>query len=931
MSNVNKFDIMYFNIAGLSTNYVALRQIVEDKRPYLVFLSETHIVDIDAFDQYSIPGYKIAACLSHSRHTGGVAIYVKESVHFNLCHNKAIEGNWFLGIAVERGMRIGNYGVIYHSPSSSDQRFIEILENWFELFIDNIKFNMIAGDFNINYRDNYNSNHLKRLAESFNLKQIIEEYTRISRHSKTLIDHVYTNIETVHALVEHELKITDHETLVVNFDHGINSDGNLVKLKCWKKYSKLKVSELVARNMDFPSVNLDRRTAVLNEALKLSTNQLVEQKFVTIKNSNSWYTLDLLRLKRKRDKWYKKFRRTNSNDHWYNYTVARNIYSKSLIRTRSEYIERKINQHKNNSKELWKTLKSLLKPGVCKPQSITFNGTEELSAQTIASKFNEYFINSVSSINQSIEVVDEPDEIKQPTNVNCSFGDFRPITLDELKDICFSLQNTAGIDNVNTRVIQDCFHVIGHDLLGLINESIQTGHVPRVWKESLVVPIQKVAGTIKSEEFRPINMLHTLEKILELVVKGQLLSYLKTNDLLIPEQSGYREGHSCETALNLVLAKWKESIERKETIVAVFLDLKRAFETISRPLLLRTIQRFGITGTAYKWFESYLCDRTQRTIFNDCTSGPLVNTLGVPQGSVLGPILFIMYINDMRRVLRFCDINLFADDTVLFIATKNLAFAITHLNEDLRSLSKWLKFKQLKLNVDKTKFMIISRSRTNENASVEIYGEIIERVGEIKYLGVIIDDKLKFDVHIDNVIKKIAKKYGILCRLKRELNTFSKIHLYKSIISPHIDFCTSILFLANETQISRLQRLQNKIMHLILRCNRFTSSTIMLDALQWLSVKQRIVFMTMVFIFKVVNGLLPRYLCDRIVRGNNIHRYNTRNAEDVRTPNFITGASQNSLFFKGINVFNSMPRHIRRTTTLSEFKRQCISHVKTVF
>ena len=926
-----KSDILYLNIAGFSTNFAALGQIVEDKRPFLVCLSETHIVDINAFDQYNIPGYNIAACCSHSRHTGGVAIYVKESVQFNLCHNEVIDGNWFLGIEVERGMKMGNYGVVYHSPSSSNQRFLVILENWLESFIDSSKFNLITGDFNINWRDN-NSNHLKLLVDFYNLKQLVNDYTRIARYSRTLIDHVYCNVDSVCAVVNPDLKITDHETLVVNFfNDNINND-SFIKLKSWRNYSKQKVSELVIRDLNFPlSGSLDQKTAVLNDILKRCTNQLVEEKIVKIKNSNSWYNLDLLRLKRKRDKWYKKFCKTNSDFNWNRYTIARNIYSQSLNKTRSEYIQRKIDQHKNNSKELWRILKSLLKPSDNKTRSIIFNGTEEQSEQVIASNFNKYFIDSVSSINQSIDLVDEPDEIKQPININCSFIGFHQITIEELKDICFSMQKTAGIDNVNAKVIQDCFHVIGTDLLGLINESLRTGHVPQVWKESLVVPIQKIAGTNKSEEFRPINMLHILEKILELVVKGQLLSYLKTNDLLIPEQSGYREGHSCETALNLVLAKWKENIEHKNTIVAVFLDLKRAFETISRPLLLQTLKRFGIMGTAYNWFENYLCDRTQRTIFNDNISIPLRNTLGVPQGSVLGPILFIMYINDMKRVLRFCDINLFVDDTVLFIAAKDLDVAIARLNEDLLSLSGWLKFKQLKLNISKTKVMIVSRNRVNENISFEIDGEIIERVREIKYLGVIIDDKLKFDVHIDNVIKKIAKKYGILCRLNKDLNTFSKIHLYKSIISPHLDFCASILFLANETQTSRLQRLQNRIMRLILRCSRYTSSTWMLDALQWLSVKQRIVFMTMVFIFKVVNGLLPRYLCDRIVRGSDIHRYNTRNAVEIRTPNFISAASQNSLFYKGVKVFNSMPAHIKRTTMLPEFKRHCISHVKAVF
>ena len=383
--------------------------------------------------------------------------------------------------------------------------------------------------------------------------------------------------------------------------------------------------------------------------------------------------------------------------------------------------------------------------------------------------------------------------------------------------------------------------------------------------------------------------------------------------------------------MNLVLAKWKSNLEEKQPVIAVFLDLKRAFETISRPLLLQTLKRFGIGGSTYKWFESYLCERTQKTTFNEFTSNPIENTLGVPQGSVLGPILFILYINDMKRVLRYCDINLFADDTVLFIAAKNLSEAVEHLNEDLHSLGNWLKFKKLKLNTSKTKYLIISSRVNVDNICVSIDGETIDRVREIKYLGVIIDDNLTFKSHIDNVIKKIAKKFGILCRLKKDFTISSKIQLYKSIISPHLDFCPSILFLANATQMTRLQRLQNKIMRIILKVDRYTSSSFMLDALQWLSVKQRISFLTMVLIYKIINRLLPRYLCNRIERGSDIHRYNTRNAYAVRTPTFLLRCSQNSLFYKGINVFNSMSRHIKSASTVAEFKRLSVSHIRHVF
>lgn len=923
---------MYLNISGLTSNYVPLLHLAEVANPLIIFISETHIVDPDAFDQYQIPGFKIAFCLSHSRHTGGVAMYIRETIEFTTILNEQMDNNWFLGISIKKGMKTGNFGILYHSPNASDARFIQILDNWMENFVDQSKLNIIAGDFNINWKNDTDSNQLKRLVDFYNLKQTVKDCTRVTCNSRTLIDHVFSNFHTVVSTIDDNFKITDHETIFINLNQGESRLENKIKIKNWSRYSKPAISELVQRSLDFYTAadGLDDKAFALTDILKTCTNSLVQEKYITADSTNSWYSADLLRLKRKCDMWNVIFKRSNDINHWYKYKKLRNRYVKLLKRTRGQYIQDQIETHQHNSKELWKILKKMLNPAKIPSRSITFDSKECQSEQQIAENFNAYFVGSINSINKDIERVTEPQEIKQPFT-QCRFDHFHHVTFAELKDICFSLKKTAGIDNVNAKVIQDCFHVIGHPLVDIVNQSLELGHVPRVWKESLVIPIQKIAGTIKAEEFRPINMLHTLEKILEIVIKNQLVAYLNANQLLIPEQSGYRESHSCETALNLVLAKWKENIHKKESIVAVFLDLKRAFETISRPLLLQCLKRFGINGVAFEWFKSYLSNRSQRTVFHDFISSSIGSSLGVPQGSVLGPILFIMYINDMKRVLQRCEINLFADDTVLFIANKDVDMAISQMNEDLKHLCRWLKFKELKLNISKTKYMVISGRKNTPDFVIRIDSEPIEQVCNIKYLGVTIDDGLTFSIHIDNVIKKIARKYGIMCRLKNDLTLSSKILLYKSIIAPHVDFCASILFLANATQLLKLQRLQNKIMRLILKCNRYTSSRLLLEALKWLSVKQRVIYLTMVFIFKILNGLLPQYLSNRIERGSSIHSHYTRNANDVRTPHFLNSASQNSLFYKGINLYNSMPRHIKQLDNLRDFKRESILYIKSKF
>jgi len=307
---------------------------------------------------------------------------------------------------------------------------------------------------------------------------------------------------------------------------------------------------------------------------------------------------------------------------------------------------------------------------------------------------------------------------------------------------------------------------------------------------------------------------------------------------------------------------------------------------------------------------------------------PIENTLGVPQGSVLGPILFIMYINDMKQVLKSCEINLFADDTVLFISHKDIKQAESLINFDLNALDGWLRYKKLALNVKKTSYMVMTAGVLDSPPSIVINKEPIERVRQVKYLGVILDDRLKFNTHIDWVIAKVASKCGVISRLAKDLDFFGIVNLYKSLISPHFDFCSSILFLGNKGQIKRLQRLQNRIMRLALGCGRRTSSFVMLDILQWMSVEQRIVYQTMTFIFKLLGGLLPGYLGERIVRGSDVHRHCTRRANEPRVPNLISHGARNSLFFKGIQLYNRLPGEIKNASNLPDFKRRCAAYVK---
>lgn len=223
------------------------------------------------------------------------------------------------------------------------------------------------------------------------------------------------------------------------------------------------------------------------------------------------------------------------------------------------------------------------------------------------------------------------------------------------------------------------------------------------------------------------------------------------------------------------------------------------------------------------WFEGYLGGRSQQTKVNGYISDQIANDLGVPQGSVLGAILFVLYINDMPRQLRSAFINLFADDTLIYLHGKNIGVMRNEMNNELERMNQWLKLNRLKLNISKTKVMLLGNASMKSSvSSIIMDGEVLGIEREFKYLGVMLDEKLSFKANLDYVCKKVARKVGVLARLARNLNIGARMSIYKSVISPHFDYCSSLLYLGDASSFDRLQKLQNRAMRAILRCKKLT-------------------------------------------------------------------------------------------------------------
>lgn len=928
---------MSLNIQGLTSNKTELEWTIHDWEPLIVCLSETHITKDIISSEIDIEGYNTNINYSTSRHTGGVITYVKKGYKYKVILDEALALNvWMLGIELLVKQQKYNILNIYHSPHASDAVFLEKFDEVLEEFSSRTGLLIIVGDFNIDWLGNsHYCNKLRDIVAKNGLYQRVDTYTRITKKSATVIDLLITNYKTLNHRVYHTPRISDHSIVTTTINIQCNQ-GKICKkaFRNFRTFNELNF-QLELMDTDWSSNSTD--TNLLAEKLvgsiqnTLDTHAPIEIKEIDrSRTKKKWWTPQIGEKIKVRNGMYRKAILTENEDDWSNFRKQRNIVVDLIRKEKQIYYHTKIDQVKNNSAEMWKTLKQLIgySDKSSTKEGIVFNNKLVENAGEIAEKFNIYFLDSIDQI---VSIPSE-DQMKIVLNnmkkCDCRMDKFTLLGFSQLKKIVREMKHKkSSVDGITTQVLKLAFEAIGDRFLCLINNILEYGKFPIGWKTSTIVPIEKKANTIKCEEYRPINMVPIYEKLLELVVNKQIVDYIEGNNLLTKYQSGFRKQNSCESALQSVLCKWKDALDNRMLVGVVFLDLRRAFETVNRKLLLLKLKNFGMGSTVVNLLREYLDDRMQEVRYDDSVSVPRPSEHGVPQGTVMGPNLFILYINDIVHCVNKCRIQLFADDTLLYMIGENVCDIVEVINSELRVLHEWFHLNSLSVNIDKTKFMIIKSRYSSidikSHGGVYINNKKIEQVEECKYLGVMIDNSLTFSKHATYITGKIAKKVNVISRLRNHLSRWSKLLVYKTIVLPHLNYCATVLYLLNNTEIGNIQRKQNRAMRAILKCDRFTSIKEMLKETQLLSVKQTLFFNSMVVVYQIKNGLLAKCLLDGLVYVGDVHGYGTRARGNFYVRTMNTSFGQNSLFHRGLIEFDQLPMDVKNCQTVKMFKSRC--------
>ena len=488
-----------------------------------------------------------------------------------------------------------------------------------------------------------------------------------------------------------------------------------------------------------------------------------------------------------------------------------------------------------------------------------------------------------------------------------------------------SASRAVGLDGVPLFAIRRCLHVIGTHLLRIVNLSIKTGVFPECWKTAIVVPIPKSGDLTKPSNHRPISLLSVLSKILEKVVSVQLTSYLESHHLLSPHQYAYRSHHSTEDAVIGAVERLVSNTDRGLLSSVTAIDLSKAFDSVDHGVLLNKLPWYGITDVG--WFDSYLTDIRQ-TVRGGVANLPV--TCGVPQGSIIGPIIFILFTSDLPAHLTHGVLISYADDTLHIDSASSddsgLTGLQTRLEKTMQELKEWFTLNSLKMNSDKTDFMIVG-SKVNlkraNNFSFTTDHCSIRPSKSIKMLGVIVDATLSWEGHISLVVKKCHKILFSLYRFRHYFTRDVLKILVQTYVFPHIAYCLCAWGGAGKSQMQKIQKLINFSARVVSGVKKYQHITPALNSLGWPRIDLLVARRDAVKLWKVLRtDGAPSAIRELLVPRSEVSARATRGSEggDLHLQRCRLESSRRAFSYRGAATWNALPNSVRDSPTLNVFK-----------
>ena len=903
LNNKPGLCILDLNIANIFTKFDLFKSFIErvNISNYIsaICLNECWIKEDSHMSGLDLPNYQMFFQRGNRVGHGhcGLVIYVHEQFQCKEIFINQEHTDWdFLCLEISHYKPNSKKYLlcnIYRLPGLIVDDFCNFIDEFssFLSFINNLRHSTyICGDYNIDLLQIQSNHHLHSYFETILSKGFFPHITLPTRLSaasnftcNTLIDNILTNNIDEFSTVKPGIlinDISDHKMIFIyieNYNYvkkvdkfiEIEKKDNLSHKRFIDELKSLNIcDQLNQPNGDNLQENYETFMYLLNYAKEL---HLPRKKVKYNKNKHKkskWMTDAILNSIKTRDQLYKALVQTDlNNDILYNtlkheFKTYRAALRKSIREAKRQHYVRTFNIFKNDIKKTWSIIRENISNNykINTPVHFVANDNNSIisDSETIANKFNEYFVNIGRTLSEQIRPTHSYNEyLNDHVNTRLTFNS---ITEDHILNIINKLKNKAsyGHDNISNKLLKRAKEVLLKPLTILINQMLTTSKFPSELKKSKVKPLFKSGENTSFSNYRPISLLPSISKIFENVIFYQLMEYFITHNLFCIEQFGFRPGHSTELAALRLVDHLTKQMDEMKIPINIYIDLSKAFDTLDHTILLSKLRYYGIYGKEYDLFQSYLVDRCQYVEYNGSISATLPITTGVPQGSILGPLLFIIYINDLPLVSQVFDMLIYADDTTLICNLDQLRNEPI-LNLELSKINDWMSSNKLSLNIKKTKYMIYHTNQRHVTyPSLRINNIEIERVTQFNFLGLILNTQLTWKHHIDHISIKISKIIGVIYRLKDIYPQTVLLMLYNTLILSHITYCL-LCWGSKIVKDHPLHLLQKKALRLITNSDYVSHSEIICKKYGLLRVPDIFRFTLWKFYFKLMNNNLPYY------------------------------------------------------------------------
>lgn len=611
--------------------------------------------------------------------------------------------------------------------------------------------------------------------------------------------------------------------------------------------------------------------------------------------------------------------------------MCRNYLTSSLRRAKREYFRFKFNSCLYDAKSTWKSINGLIRPNQQRTQNCEISGENGTISDPVqvATKFNEHYSSLPTKLAREIPAVnsDPLDFVDRCPN---SFV-FFPTDVNEVTNVIQSFKSKGShTETIPSFMFKHAADIIAPKISVLFNSSVMQGRYPDILKVARVIPIHKSGKKDVVINYRPISTLEFLDKIFERLMYGRLSSFFNKYGIICDEQFGFTKDRSTNDAILRYVQFIRGALGKKLHVLSVMLDFSKAFDTVHHHVLIDKLYKVGIRGNTNNWIRSYLSDRSQYVHVNGVNSPLLPVSSGVPQGSILGPLLFLVYINDMSRCCSKLNFVHFADDTTVFLAGPNLSDLYDDMNSELKLIDLWLCANRLSLNIDKTVYLIHSDCNKASDKQIIIRNVSVKQVKQTKFLGMILDDRLNYRDHILHVCGKLSKSCGILWRLRDFVPAHVLKRIYMCLVFPYLVYCVEVWGRGCRTSYNRLCALQNKCVRLLGGPNVSIVQLYKMNNL--LSMNEIHEYFMIVKFYQYYVKQRSRFFKSLILSYQVSHNISTRfkSKECLNFPLVHKSKCLSSFVYTCLKLWNDLPLSIRTVKCLFSFKRTLRNHLMTI-